>query len=385
MKKNPLISVVQQQICEKTTTEGTKLAAADAVVWTCDTCKVTLESEKAFKSHRRSHVKCSSCEYEGAPKLVKAHFLAVHGKFSGSGFKTITVAIPGCRAAKYKICVGNRPEDIQRWIAERKKRFPRTDIIATATTTNSTDSTTSSNNNNNNNNPQTAEIRHGKENKETAATGLSSLLAGYGSSSDESDSNNNKDEDSNDKTCPRSSTTINSQIGASGGSSPPTHNNPQSSTQTKNMELVEGEDDVVVVVPTTTTTTEKNQTVITHQQRTPSRPCRFFFRQGSCRNGENCRFSHVVETGQNQQQQHSRNRKTPSATNSGSKNINKKRKRGGITSSDTLLRRLLENDMERESTLTMQLLKYIVDSNFFFDKDKSKGNSGSKNSTIETA
>ena len=39
---------------------------------------------------------------------------------------------------------------------------------------------------------------------------------------------------------------------------------------------------------------QKNQTVITHQQRTPSRPCRFFFRQGSCQFGESCRFNHVL-------------------------------------------------------------------------------------------
>ncbi|OEU17728.1 hypothetical protein FRACYDRAFT_238155 [Fragilariopsis cylindrus CCMP1102] len=50
------------------------------------------------------------------------------------------------------------------------------------------------------------------------------------------------------------------------------------------------------------------------------RLCRFFFQQGSCQFGENCPFSHVLleEMGQNnQQQEHSRIKKTQSAANSG--------------------------------------------------------------------
>jgi hypothetical protein len=57
--------------------------------------------------------------------VVKAHHAAVHGKFAGSGFKTVTVAVPGCPVQRFRICVGNRPEDVQQWIAERRKRFPR--------------------------------------------------------------------------------------------------------------------------------------------------------------------------------------------------------------------------------------------------------------------
>lgn len=39
--------------------------------WTCDACDVTLESERALKAHRKSHVKCTECSFEGAPKIVK--------------------------------------------------------------------------------------------------------------------------------------------------------------------------------------------------------------------------------------------------------------------------------------------------------------------------
>ena len=46
-------------------------------------------------------------------------------KYSGQGFKTITIAGHGIKPRKFKICVGNNPADIAKWIEERRKRFPR--------------------------------------------------------------------------------------------------------------------------------------------------------------------------------------------------------------------------------------------------------------------
>ena len=120
-----------------------------------------------------------------------------------------------------------------------------------------------------------------------------------------------------------------------------------------------------------------------------ARPCRFFFRKGSCRHGNNCRFSHEMEGGQqhSQQEQRNGNRSQP-CHNTGVRNKNntRKRKRGGHTSSDTLLRKLLQNDMERESTISLQLLKFIVDNNFFMDvgdKSKEKGGKADRCVTLE--
>jgi len=344
--------------------------------WTCDACKITLESEKAFKNHRRSHVKCSACDFEGAPKIVQIHYQTIHGKFSVSGFKTISVAIPGCRTQKYKICVGNRPEDIQRWIAERKKRFPRTTFAATSTTTTALNNYTSTNTNTlstieaDKKPPETKGTnnrQYKEEMNDMADTGLSSLLAGYGSS-DDSDKSDKEDQDSNHNTFSKSSTTTNLPNEIT-GDNPSTYNDLRNcSIRNKPVEIVEN------TVPTTTTGT--NATAITHQQRTFSRPCRFFIRQGSCRYGENCRFSH--EKNQEQQLQYSQHQRPllgsrlSSNPTSDSKNV-KKRKRGCHTSSDTLLRQLVKNEILRESTFTMQLLKHIVDNNFFFD-DNTKEN-----------
>lgn len=46
-------------------------------------------------------------------------------KYSGRGFKTITISGHGIKPRKFKVCVGNDPADIAKWIEERRKRFPR--------------------------------------------------------------------------------------------------------------------------------------------------------------------------------------------------------------------------------------------------------------------
>jgi hypothetical protein len=61
------------------------------IEWTCDACDLSLDSEQALKSHRKSHVKCSMCSFEAAPKVVKGHFQSVHEKVSVSSFKTVTI------------------------------------------------------------------------------------------------------------------------------------------------------------------------------------------------------------------------------------------------------------------------------------------------------
>lgn len=255
--------------------------------WFCDACDLALESQQALKSHRRSHVKCTECSFEGVPKIVKAHYQGTHGKFSGSGFKTVTIAVPGCRVQRFRICVGNRPEDIQRWIEDRKKRFPRQHVAKNETKENKDDVV--------------------RVEKETETQGMTSLLAGYGSSGSES---GDEEEINSEK-----------KIAASDNASTPV---PQQA--------------------------EKTASISTQVESVPrgNRPCRYFMRNGSCLNGDACRFSHETSP-------------QPFATSTGAK----KRKRGGHTTSDTLLRKLLASDMEREASLTMQLLQFIVDKDFF--------------------
>ena len=268
----------------------------------CEPCDLELESAQALKSHCRSHLKCTECAFEGAPKIVKAHYQGVHGKFSGSGFKAVTVAIPGCRVQRFRICVGNRPEDIQRWIEERKKRFPRQQ-------------------------QQDSMVDTTKSTKEVSnvspPTGMSSLLAGYGSSGSDS-------EDDNDTTVKRAERLVEDKVPLSTPVACATSD-----------ETIHGENEATSSTPTTQSKTSA-QTV-----KHINRPCQFFSRNGSCLNGDACRFSHDTARDKIAAQPVNRNRKRKHTT------------------SDTLLRKLLESDMERESVLMLQLLEYIVEKNFF--------------------
>lgn len=231
--------------------------------WKCVPCDLVLESEQALERHTASHVTCNECDFRAAPKVVKAHYQARHGKFAGSGFKSVTVAIPGCQVQRFRICVGNRPEDIAEWIAERKRRFPR----------------------------QKQAIKE----PEKEEKGLSTLLAGYGSSDEETAASNQQQQET--KLEQKQPTTIQE------------------------------------VTPSEST-----------KQAVRKRPCRYFVRDGTCRKGENCTFLHELSSSPLEAP-----RNTPA----------KRLKRA-----PTLLELLLQNDKKRENALTIQLLDYIVETDF---------------------
>lgn len=218
----------------------------------------------ALESHRKSHVKCNACDFEGAPKVVKGHYQAIHGKFSGNGFKTVTVAIPGCPVQRFRICVGNRPEDVQKWIAERKKKFPRSRPLPP---------------------PE----------PEQPKQGLSTLLDGYSSSEDEKE-----ETDDNQAVADK-----------------------VSSVQAKDQ-------------PTTNAMPEMRK-----------KPCHSFVRHGNCRRGDACPYSHDESL------------RKPKSTH---KTIGKKKRKQDLLSS------LLESDADRETKLSLQLIHYLVQSDFLNKK-----------------
>ena len=220
-----------------------------------------LESEQALERHTASHITCRECAFQAAPKVVKAHHQARHGKFAGSGFKSVTVAIPGCQVQRFRICVGDRPEDIAEWVSARKRRFPR---------------------------QKQANNKDEKEEK----SGLSTLLAGYGSSDEES----------------------------------------AVSTQIQKTEATEQ--------PITTEPPPDDPPKVIRK-----RPCRYFMRNGTCRNGENCTFLKLPTS--------------PAPRGNPGNNAAKRPKRDL-----TLLERLLQNDKKRENALVLQLLDFIVESDF---------------------
>ena len=241
----------------------------------CDSCDLTLDSEIAHSAHIQSHTSCNLCDYVASPKLVKAHYQSVHGKFSGTGFKSVTIAIPGCPVQRFKICVGDHPEDISKWIAERRKRFPRR--------------------------------QPPKEANEEAPTILGNLLDGYGSSSSEEEAQ---------------------------------------ATETKN----EWES------RTTNNDTEEKAFTNKPFSNHKTRICRYFQRNGTCHNGDNCNFSHEIEQHLTKQKREPDNRRQQTKTKT----------------SSTLLRKLLKTDEDRENVLTLQLLRYIMDCNYLQEQREQK-------------
>ena len=216
---------------------------------------------------------------------------------AAGAFKTVTVAVQGCRVQRFRICVGNRPEDIQLWIAERRKRFPRQKQAEEATVVASTN---------------TVAIKTIESNN---TTGLSGLLEGYGSSSDDADSVNGKIQQLKDD----KSESVQEE-------SPPQH--AESATMESSGVQGAGPD-----APPYRT-----------------RLCRYFSRSGKCRNGDNCSFLHEM-TRSNERDTNSKRQKIISTNN------NKPQ-------SSSLLGKLLVNDVQRETMLTLQLLEYIVDHDF---------------------
>lgn len=242
----------------KRTREGGEEAPVSS--YRCSPCNLNLDSASALAAHQNSHITCTACSFVGAPKVVKGHFQAVHGKFSGSGYKTVNVAVPGCRVQRFRICVGNRPEDVQRWIAERRKRFPRKKPL-----------------------PPPEAVK---------PEGLSNLLDGYSSSEDEKDKSEK----------PKKEEEASADAKANDGT-------PNELPQPN------------------------------------KKPCHSFMRHGQCRRGDACPYSHEGNLRQPQQQ----------------RNTSLKRR---AVKRPTLLSDLLKADADRETKLSLQLIHYIVHSDF---------------------
>ncbi|CAB9515887.1 ZnF_C3H1 [Seminavis robusta] len=304
---------------------NTNIHSKKQQTYSCDICQVSADTPQALQAHLESHITCQKCDFQGAPKIVKAHFQSVHGKYSSGGFKTVTVAVPGCRVQRFRICVGNRPEDVQQWIAERKKRFPRKQQQQSQPQSQKDkDSTTT------------------KDQKEEKASGVSDLLDGYGSSSSEDNDENDNNNAGQAKKLESTTTTVNSGETAINKNDIDKGN--PSNEMDKNVQEEKKEDIAAAEKP--------------NGYRT--RICRYFARFGKCRNGDACTFLHERPNSANsssskkqQQQQQQRRQSTKEPPKS-------------------LLRSLLARDIQRETALTLQLLRYIVDQNFFQEEATNK-------------
>ena len=278
-------------------------------------------------------------------------------KYAGRGLKTITVSAPGMRPQKFRICVGNHPDDVKEWIEERKRRFPRQknssveeerredkEFVGSAVSSRKrmrddhdgdeggveTKKAISNNEN--------ADEDHDGCRKRANIGGLSSLLAGYDSSS----------------------------------------STEEATSTSKDVHLRS----------TATTTTSMTETTITSTDpiTPPKRICRHY-RRGNCRLGASCKFLHSTDpivvpatgygttcnstrrqknNGQSQSERDkARNRRDEEMRALGLALPVRGNRNGKAIDNTSLLHKLLRRDKEREHRLTLQLLRYIVDSDHF--------------------
>lgn len=89
--------------------------------WHCETCEKSFAIESQHVAHLKTHVPCPSpdCEFTASKRVVGVHYQTIHGQFSGNGLKEIEV-----EGQKFMVLVGDSPEDIEKWRAERRKRWP---------------------------------------------------------------------------------------------------------------------------------------------------------------------------------------------------------------------------------------------------------------------
>lgn len=306
----------------------------------CDACSISFPTLSALNSHSASHIKCSKCEFVGSKKVVSAHFKSSHGQWSGRGLKTVTIQVPGSKySQKFKICVGNHPDDIREWIAERKKKFPTKANIAfkeerkrKRTEDDHLSMAPSNHNEMSSTTYSPKNLEKESKNVQHRNANLSTLMAGYDSSSDE---------ENNKSTSPQQDSTV-TQI---------------DSSMLKDVSA-------------------------SHK----IKQCRFFLRNGTCKNGDNCTYIHDISKHEEYKANSTIRKQTQSERDKARNALKKEmdilttgRSQSGRTS-ESLLRKLVQNDIRRERTLCLQLLRYIADCNYL--QGKRDGKDSIKNSSM---
>ena len=309
-----------------TTTTTVNHTLEQKPMYTCQVCQnLDFHTQQALQEHVSSHVQCSHCSFTASKKITHAHFLSAHGKFSSGGFQQVAVNIPGFKPQLFQVCVGNDPEEIKKWIDERRKNYPtRANILRKqSTSTKSNHQDTIPSNIASSSTSCTLPKKTNNDNNSNNNNALESLMAGYYDSSSEDESPEKQDVEGN------SSVTLQ-----------PTQNASPQTNCLKSSDMNNVDD--------TTNSSEHQKDGNTNSHR-PT--CRYFL-SGKCKNGYQCRFLH---------------------DNAASSGTSKTKTQGHVAKrqkikdvrNTSLLRKLLDNDIRREASLTLQLLRYIVNSNFF--------------------
>lgn len=289
-------------------------------------------SQSVLDNPMASHIKFSNnCKYSSTPKLMSTRYTTSHPHYSGRGLKTILVQIPGSRRVqRFKICVGNDPEDIKAWISERKKQYPILYRNRKRDQSNKNRGITKQNKKLNESENFIKEEFTKRENS------LKSLLI-YNSSSDE-------DHDI-DKVF---TTTFELENVSNSDHSINRHKIEKNYDITKDSNSAEIGQYFYPLEETRGRSVERSDNLKT-------KLCKYYLSKGSCKYGDNCNFIHDSQKYQKCMERKKSCIKKKNSSYMDSKNILE----------GQFLRKLLESDIRKEKILTLQLLQYIVSCNFF--------------------
>jgi Nuclear fragile X mental retardation-interacting protein 1 (NUFIP1)/Zinc finger domain/Zinc finger C-x8-C-x5-C-x3-H type (and similar) len=103
--------------------EQDRLVEETPQLYYCEGCEKEFTQKIAYDAHCANHETCRhpGCTFSGTKKVVIAHFHGSHGLYSGEGYKMIEVE--GSKK-KYRVLLGVSPEEIEKWRMDRRKNFP---------------------------------------------------------------------------------------------------------------------------------------------------------------------------------------------------------------------------------------------------------------------
>ncbi|KAF9998640.1 hypothetical protein BGZ79_007673 [Entomortierella chlamydospora] len=332
----------------------------------CDACDVTFHEEAKLKTHIAAHRTCPDCQFSASPSLVSDHRKLTHGSKNEAATSTIessqtsavasssTATVPSSSptaAAAAAAAAGNNvkknqrpkpainpellhplaptlntPEDIEAWIAQRRKAWPteanilkkeqeRQEMIAKGQIVDQPSKSGKDKRNKNNNNG-----RNGKRGLQQTAT-----------------------QEANGPPAKKTKAE-NASVSEDGDTLM------EDATSTEPSEV---DDDDEAMDPVKDAVTSKDPSVMgkvllpTERSARPKKPCKYFLR-GKCTRGDKCTYSH-----------------DPSLKNK-VKNPNPvSNKKDLFRGRPSLLQMLLSGEIKQEKNMLLEALRYIVENNFF--------------------
>nr|CCA26150.1 conserved hypothetical protein [Albugo laibachii Nc14] len=121
MQNYPTHAYPRQNLNERNMSSAKHANATATASFECSACQKNFDLESQHRAHLKTHVKCEApdCEFEACKRIVVAHYQTTHGQYSGEGLKDIEI-----EGQTFTVLVGNSAEDIAAWRAERRKRWP---------------------------------------------------------------------------------------------------------------------------------------------------------------------------------------------------------------------------------------------------------------------